>query len=144
MILLTVVNDIDGGTRSENSEGAGIIEAGGMCGTVRYLEAGTGNISTCVFRETRRVIYLGTVERGARSSGVYDAEAVFGEGAQDSTRIIKEFEGLIAGVDNGRGDLQVLQSVDLDLGGRGLDSQTGSSIDGNCRSDEGDESGTER
>lgn len=62
-------------------------------------------------------IYLGTGERGARASGIGDTEAILGEGAQDSTRIVEEFEGLVTSVGDGRGDLQVLQTIDLGVGG---------------------------
>ena len=58
-------------------------------------------------------------------------------------RIFEEFEGLVAGVEDGHNDLQVPQSVDLDVGDRGHNAQSGSSIGGDGRSDESDESGTE-
>jgi len=45
MIRLTIVWDINGSTRSENGEGAGIIEAGGIRWAVLDLEAETENIS---------------------------------------------------------------------------------------------------
>ena len=96
-----------------------------------------------VCREIRRVIYLGAVEQGARSSGIGDNEAVFGEGAQDSTGIVEEFEGLVAGVNNGRGDFQVFQTIDFDVRDRGLDGQAGSSTGDDGRSDEGNDSSTE-
>jgi len=67
------------------------------------------------------VIYLGTVERRAGASGIGDAEGVLGEGVQDPTRVFEELEGLVTGVGDGRGDLQVPQSIDLAAGGRGLD-----------------------
>jgi len=41
VIRLTIVGDIDGSTRSENGENAGIIEAGGVRGTVLDLETET-------------------------------------------------------------------------------------------------------
>ena len=66
------------------------------------------------------MIYLGAVENRARPG---DCEAILGEGTQDSTRIVEESEGLIAAVGDGCGDLQVLQSIDVDIEGRGLDGQ---------------------
>jgi len=42
---------------------------------------------------------------------------VFGKGVQDSTGVVEEFEGLVASVNDGRCDLQVLQSIDIDVGG---------------------------
>ena len=108
MILLTVVSDIDGSTRSENSENTRVIEASGVCGAVIDLvEAGTGSISVHVCPTTGWVIYLGAIEQGARANGISDAEAVFREGAQDTTRIVKKFEGFIASVMDCRDDLQV-------------------------------------
>lgn len=92
---------------------------------------------------TRRATYLGTVERRARASGVGDAEAVLGEGVQDSAGVIEEFKGLVTAVGDGRGDLQVLQSIDLKVGGRGLDGQAGGSRDDDRGGDEGDERSAE-
>ena len=37
--------------------------------------------------------------------------------------IVEEFEGLVTGVDDGRDDPQVLQSIDIGLEGRDLDGQ---------------------
>ena len=76
-----------------------------------------------------------------RASGIGDVEGVPGEGAQNTTRIVEEFKGPVAGVDDGRGDFQVLQSIYIDVGGRGLDGQTGASRDGDCRGDDGDDRG---
>jgi len=87
-----IMGDVDRSTRSENGENAGIIEAGGVF---------------------RAVLDLATVEQGAGASGIGDTEGVLGEGVQDSTGIVEEFEGLVAGVGDDRGDLQVLQPVDL-------------------------------
>ena len=81
------MSDIDRNTRSENSENAGIIEPGGVCGTVFDLEADTVSMSTG-FNVTRRVIYLGAVKRRARAGGIGDAEAVLGKRMQDSAGIV--------------------------------------------------------
>ena len=89
------------------------------------------------------MIYLGTIKRGARSSGFGDIEAVFGEGVQDSTRIVEEFECLVTGVGNGCGDFQVFQTINFDVRDRGLDGQAGSSTDGDSRSNEGNDNSTE-
>ena len=62
--------------------------------------------------------YLGAVEHGARADNIGDDEGVL-----DSTGIVKKFEGLVAGVD--RGDLQVVQSIDLEVSGRGVDGEAG-------------------
>jgi len=56
---------------------------------------------------------------------------------------LEEFEGLIAIVDDGRGNLQVLHSIDVGVGDRGLEVQTRSTRDGDRREDEGDEGSTE-
>ena len=141
MIPLTVMGYIRRSARSENSESAGIIQAGGVCGVVLDLEARTENINAHVFRVTRRVIYLGAVERGMSPIGIGNDEGVLGERAQDSTRIVEKFEDLVASVDDGHGNLQVPQSVDLDIGGRGLDSQAGSSAGDDGRSEEDGEDG---
>ena len=92
-----------------------------------------------VWQVTRQVLYPGTNERRTRADGVGDAEGVLGEGVQDTTRIVEEFEGLVTGVDDGRDDPQVLQSVDIGAEGRGPDGQTGGSRDGDRRGYEGDE-----
>ena len=84
-----------------------------------------------------------TVERGSRASAIGDAEGVFGEGAQDATGIVEEFESLVAGVGNGRGNLQVFQSIDLDVGDRRLDGQSGGSGDGERTGGESNEGSTE-
>ena len=47
-ISLTVMSDIDGSSRSKNGESSGIIEAGGGCGVVIDLAAGTESISVHV------------------------------------------------------------------------------------------------
>ena len=83
-----------------------------------YLTYGRGpGALVHVWPATGWVIYLGTVEQGARASCVGDAEAVFGEGAQNTTRIVEEFEGFVAGVEDGSSDLQILQSADLSIEG---------------------------
>jgi len=89
------------------------------------------------------VIHLCAGERWARTGGICDGEGVLGEGAQDSTGIVEEFEGLVTGVGDGRGDLQVLQSIDINVGSGGLEGQAGGGGDGNRRGDEGDERSTE-
>ena len=100
-------------------------------------------MSEPVCQIARCVIHLGTFERRARASGISDAEGVLGEGVQNSTGIVEEFEGLVTGVDDGRGNLQVLQSIDFDTGGRSLDRQTRGGGDGDCRGDESDEGSAE-
>ena len=128
---------------SENGKNAGVIEAGGVCGIIINLEAENESISVHVFRATRRVIYRGTAERGMSAIGIGDDERVLGEGAQDPAGIVEEFKNLVAGVEDGHCDLQVLKSINLDIGGRGLDSQAGSSTGGDGRNDEDSEEGTE-
>ena len=49
--------------------------------------------------------YPGTVERRLGASAIGDAEGVFGEGTQDPTGIVKEFESHVASVGDGRGNL---------------------------------------
>jgi hypothetical protein len=142
-IPLTIVNNIDGGPRIENGESAGLIEAGGVCGTVFDLEAETENMSAHVCRVDRRVIYLGTVERRVRASSIGDVEAVLGERVQDSAGVVKEPEGLATGVGDDHGDCQMLQSIDLGVRGRGPDGQAGGSRDGDGGGGEGDEGSTE-
>ena len=85
------------------------------------------------------MINLCTVKNRARTSGVYDAERVLGEGAQDPTRVVKKFEGFVTGIGNGCCELQVLQSIDLDVRGRNLNSHTGGGGNGDCRSEDNDE-----
>ena len=140
VVPLTVVSDVGVSARSEDGENAGITKASDVCGIVLDLEAGTESISARIFRAGRRAIYLSTAERGVRAGGICDDEAMFGEGAQDSTGIIEKFEGLIASVEDGHRDLQVLQSIDLDVGDRGHDGQAGSGICDDGRSDENDDS----
>jgi len=41
MTRLTIVGDVDGSTRSENGENAGVVQASGVRGTVLDLEAET-------------------------------------------------------------------------------------------------------
>ena len=108
MIPLTVMGYVRGSARSENSESAGIIQAGGVCGVVLDLEARTEDISAHVFRATRRVIYLGAVERGVSAIGIGNDEGVLGEGVQDSAGVVEEFEDLVASVGDDHCDLHVL------------------------------------
>ena len=91
MIPLTVMSDVGGNPRSKNSENARIIKASGVRGTVLDLETGMESIRAHVFQATRWVIYLGAVERGARTIGIGDGETVFWEGVQNSTGIVEEF-----------------------------------------------------
>ena len=142
MIRLTIVWDINGSTRSENGEDAGIVQAGGVRGTVLDLEVETENVSSQVCQVSRGRFYLCAGERWARTGGIGDGEGVLGEGAQNSTGVVEKFEGLVTGVGDGRGDLQVLQSIDIDVGGGGLEGQAGGSRDGDRRGDEGDERST--
>jgi len=111
------MSDIDGSTRSENDENAGVVKASGVSGTVVDLEAETESMSTGVCQVTR-MIYRGAFKPwAARASEVGDNEGVPGKGVQDSLGVVEEFEGLVASVDDGRCDLQVLQSIDIDVGG---------------------------
>jgi len=116
MTPLTIMNDIDGSASSENGENAGVFKTSGICRVVVGLEAETESMSRVV-RQATRMIYLGTGEQWARANGIDDNEGVLGEGAQDSTGIVEEFEGLVTGVNNGCCDLQVFQSIDIDVGG---------------------------
>jgi len=103
------MGNIDGSARSENGENAGVIKAGGVSWVVLGLGAEAKSMSTrvCQVWLDSCAIYLGTIERGARASGISDAETVLGEGVQDSTGLVEKFEGLVTGVGNSRGDLQV-------------------------------------
>jgi len=139
MIRLTIVSDVDGSARIKNGELAGVIEASGVCGHVLDLETGTESVSTGVHRVTRPVIYLGTVERRSRARGVGNVEGVLGEGVQDPTRVVEEFESHVTDVGDGSCDLQVLQSIDVDVGCRGLESQARGSGNRGRGGDEGDE-----
>jgi hypothetical protein len=134
-----IMNDIDGSTRSENGENAGIIKTSSVRGVMLDLEAESESVSIQVCQVIRRVMYLGPVERWTRASGVGDAEGVLWEGVQDPPRIVEELEGAVTSVGHGRGDLQVLQSIDVDVGGRGLESQAGCGRDSDHGSDEDDE-----
>ena len=137
------MSDIDGSAGSENGEHAGIIEASGVCEAVPDLEVETDSVSTRIRQVTGRVIYLGTSERGARANDIGDAEAVLGEGVQGTTWIVKEFEGLVTGVGDGRGNLQVLQTIDLGVWDRCPDGQTGDSGNGDGRGNDGEEGNME-
>jgi len=90
------MSDIDGSTRSKNGENAGVVKASGVSGSV---------------------VDPGAVKPwAARASEVGDNEGVLGKGVQDSTGVVEEFEGLVASVHDGRCDLQVLHSIDIDAG----------------------------
>lgn len=121
------MRDVDRGARRENCGNARVCEASGVRRAVLGLEAETEIFSTHIYRVTKHAIYLGAVESRARSSGISDAESVLGEGVQDPAGIVEEFEGLISGVGDSRGNLQVLQSIDDETGGRSLHGQAGGS-----------------
>jgi len=118
MTPLTIMSNIDGSTRSENGENAGVVKASGICGAVVDLGAETESMSTGVYQATC-MIYLGAVkQRVARASGVGDNEGFLGKGVQDSAGVVEEFEGLVTSVDDGCCDLEVLQTiVIIDVGG---------------------------
>jgi len=126
MIPLTIVSDINGSPRGEDCENAG---------AVLDLEVEAEGINTCVHQVIRCMIYHCAIEHWARASGVHDDEGVFREGAQDPTGVVEEFEDLVTGVGDGRGDLQVLQPIDIDAGGQSLDGQAGGSSDCDRRCD---------
>jgi len=88
VIQLTTVGDVEGCARVENGENTRILKASGVCRAVLDLEGETENMNTHGCLVTRRVTYLGALERWARASGVGNAEGVLGEGVQDSTRIV--------------------------------------------------------
>ena len=77
-------------------------------------------MSICVCRLNEQVIYHYTDERWSEASAVGDVEDVGGEAAKDPTGFIEEFDGLVTDVGNGHSDLQVLQSIDVDVRGRDL------------------------
>ena len=134
------MSDIDGSARSENGKNVGIAEASSVFGAELDLETEAKSVNTQILRGRQTgVIYPGTIERRASASGISDAKGIFGERVQDSTGIVEEFQGLVTGVGDGRGDLQVLQPVDVHGRGRGPDGQAGGSRDGDRRGDEGDE-----
>ena len=133
------MGDADESARIENGKHAGIVKTGGVSRAIFDLEAETESVSIGVPRVTRWVIHLGAIERRARASRVGDCEGVLGEGAQDSTGIVEEPEGLVTGVGDDRGDLQVLQSIDVGVGGRGLERQARDSGDEDREGSEGDE-----
>ena len=137
------MDDVDRSARSENREYTGFIKLGGICGVVLDLEAGTESMNTYVYQVTGSATYLCTSEERTGASDICDVEAILGEGAQNSTGIVEEFEGPIAGVGDRRGDLQVLQSVNLDVWGRCLDSQPGGGRDCDHGGDEGNEGSAE-
>ena len=143
MIQLTIMSDVDGSARIENGKGPGILKASGVCRTVLDLEDETESMNTYICWVTRRVIHLGAFERRARTQGIGDSEGVFGEGAQGPTGIIQKLESLVAGVGDGCSDPQVLQSIDVDVGGRSFESQARGRRDDDRRSDEGEKRSTE-
>ena len=75
-------------------------------------------------RITRSAIHPSTVEGRLRTIRIGDSEGVLGEGVQGSAGIIEQLKGLVSRVDDGRGDLQVLRSVDVGVGDRCPDSDT--------------------
>lgn len=81
-------------------------------------------MSTRVCRLSGRGIYHHPHERRARASGTSYSEGVRRVGAQDTTGIVEDFEGVVTGVGESRGDLDVSYPVDIDVGSRGLDNQT--------------------
>lgn len=126
------MSDTDGIARSEDSEYAGIVEASSVCGDVHGLEPLTKSISAWIYHITRHAVHPCTVERRGRTSGIGDGEGVLGERVQDSTRIVEELKGFATSVDDGCGDLQILHSIDVEVGDRGFDGQAGGSGDGGC------------
>ena len=138
------MGDVDESARIEKSENARVIKASGVCRTVLDLEAEPESVSARVRQETRQMVYLGPIKRRTGASGVGDDEGVLGEGTQDSPGILEESECPITGVCDGSCNLQVLQSIDISVGGRGLEGQARDSGDGDCRGDEGDNVSTER
>ena len=134
------MGNVDGGAGSENGESAGIINASGVFGAEMGLEPKTNKREHHMLAgSAREVIYPGANERRARASRIGDAEGVLGEGVQGTAGVIEEFERLVAGVDDGRGDPQLLQSVYIGVGRRGPDGQAGRSRHGDRRGNEGDE-----
>ena len=123
MVPLTIMSDIRGSARNEDSEDTGVIKADGVFGA----GLGSGNLKHEYARlpgkETGGLHWA--IEQGARASGIDDSEGVLGEGTQDPTGIFEKFEGLATGVGGGRGDLQVLQSVDLNVGAGVLTTEPG-------------------
>jgi len=67
------------------------------------------------------VTYLCAGEQWVGAGGVGDGEGVLGKGVQDTPGIVEKFEGPVTGVGDGGGDLQVLQSIDVGVGGRGFE-----------------------
>jgi len=137
------VGYIGGRARIKERENAGIIKASGVCGTVLDLEAEPKSVSGRICQEILRGVYLGPIERRTRASGACNDEGVLGEGAQDSTGIVEKPEGTVTGVGDGRRNLQVLQSVDVNVRGRGLKGQAGDSGYEDRGGDEGYEGSTE-
>ena len=90
------------------------------------------------------MIHLGAFERRARTREIGDIEGVLREGVQGPTGVIEKLEGLVTGVGDGRGDLQVFQSIDVDAGDRGLDRQARGRGYDDRRSDEGEKGSEER
>ena len=141
--------DVVGTPSNENDVSIGIIETSGIFGVVLDLDTETESISTRIFQIKRCVIHSGAIEGRLRATGIGDGKRVRGEGVQGSTWILEEFERLAPIVDDGRGDLQVPQSVDVNVGGRSLDGNSGSvgdsggSRDSDRGGDEGNEGSTE-
>ena len=142
VIQLTIVGDVDGSARIENGKNTGILEASGVFRAVLDLEE-IESMSAHVCWVTRQKIHLGTFERRARTRYVGDGEGILGEGVQGPTGIVEKLEDLVTGVGDGRGDLQVLQSIDVDVGGRGPESQARGGRDDDRRNDKGEEGSTE-
>ena len=85
-----------------------------------------------------------TGKRWVRAGGISDSERVLRERVQHSTGIVEEFEGPVTGVNDSRSDLEVIQFIDINVGGRRPDGQTGNGGDGRRSGDDrdiGDEDG---
>ena len=79
---------------------------------------------------------------GARETS--DSERVLRERVQYSAGIVGGFWGPVTSVGDGHGDVEVLQSIDIDVGGRCPGGKIGDSVGGGCSgdgSDTGDEDG---
>ena len=83
------MSDINGCTRNENDESAGVVKTSAVSGSVVDLEAETKSMSAGVFQATR-IIYQGAVKPwAARASEVGDNEGVLGKGVQDSAGVVE-------------------------------------------------------
>jgi len=69
------MSNIDGSTRSENGENAGVIKASGVSGTVVDLEAETESMSAGVCQATR-MIYHGAAEKCEEDGSLRTCEAI--------------------------------------------------------------------